>query len=1053
MNTKFNFIRRSFRLPLDGLAGLPLHRRSILLSTHLVALCALALSVGAPASRAQQTPSSPTPYTLTSRGLSVQTWQRTLYEQSPSGQMIPHLQKYEEIAAGLNFISPTTGELTPSSEEIVILSNGTAAATNGETTVLFPADIFEGAIQLQNGGLVLREQPQCVMYSDGTNYVVIGTLTNSIGTLISSNQVLYPGAIVGPGGVECDLLLTYRKSGLEADTVFRSQPPAPEQFGFNGASVKVQLLTEFFNPPTPTQTPGPLDSATGLRDTALDFGPVRMIRGRAFLTGGASDSEIPVFKSWTPIDANSSALIEQVPYSEITASLTALPKRSASRSVRSAFRRVSFGWDLPAARRHRRKGETVHLARVKQRPGFIMDYITINSDQMLTNFMFQGDTTYYISGPAYMYGDTVLEPGSVLKMNSTGQLNIDENGTLECDTSKYLPAICTSYNDNAVGDWFGSGSPALGDVTTFLNFNSTNVVLHDLNFAYATRAITQTSPGSAGSINLWDCEFVDVATAVYAYNVGLYNVLIGRTENTNAAISLEGPNLVAENVTADDGSGFVEADYSGATVALTNCLVTSQPLLTTGSSVNLETNAVFVVPSPSAPIYQVVGAGNYYLADDSPYQGIGTTNIDSGLLEDLAQKTTYPPIVYADTNISGLGTLGPVVSRDAGASPDIGFHYSPLDYVFGGCDLYTNLTITSGTAVGWFEETGHVNVSGQPYGITLNNGANLSFSGTATLPCNFSQYAMVQERGNNNWNSYSGYMAPATFNGSIAAQEPQLSALFTKFSIAAARTLLRDNSDYGAGTFKDCEFYDCAMSTFDMQYLNFTNCLLFRNAFTFWDHQTALNFCYENCTFYDGLLATYRLSGEAASSWVIQNSAFDGTAFAWGENGTSGNITNFNYNAYNTNNLSWESYSYPYPPLYGTNEVMGPNDVMVTNYNWESGWFTGSGFVGFYLPTNSPLLNAGSTTANLLGLYHFTSLTNDNPAVIEGDNTVDIGYSYVATDQYGNPLDSNSDGIPDYLEDANGNGLVDSGEIGWNITGDPGLQVIITQPRNGSTLP
>ena len=37
--------------------------------------------------------------------------------------------------------------------------------------------------------------------------------------------------------------------------------------------------------------------------------------------------------------------------------------------------------------------------------------------------------------------------------------------------------------------------------------------------------------------------------------------------------------------------------------------------------------------------------------------------------------------------------------------------------------------------------------------------------------------------------------------------------------------------------------------------------------------------------------------------------------------------------------------------------------------------------------------------------------------------------------------------------DSNGNGVVDSGEIGWNITGDLGLQVIITRPRNGAVIP
>jgi hypothetical protein len=52
------------------------------------------------------------------------------------------------------------------------------------------------------------------------------------------------------------------------------------------------------------------------------------------------------------------------------------------------------------------------------------------------------------------------------------------------------------------------------------------------------------------------------------------------------------------------------------------------------------------------------------------------------------------------------------------------------------------------------------------------------------------------------------------------------------------------------------------------------------------------------------------------------------------------------------------------------------------------------------------------------------------------------------------PLDSNGDGIPDYLEDANGNGLVDSGEIAWtNVPGDLGLTVVITQPANNSKLP
>jgi len=80
----------------------------------------------------------------------------------------------------------------------------------------------------------------------------------------------------------------------------------------------------------------------------------------------------------------------------------------------------------------------------------------------------------------------------------------------------------------------------------------------------------------------------------------------------------------------------------------------------------------------------------------------------------------------------------------------------------------------------------------------------------------------------------------------------------------------------------------------------------------------------------------------------------------------------------------------------------------------------------YYLPPNSSLIDAGSTTADPSGFVPHTTQVSQ---VAEGFSTVDIGYHYVATDASGNPLDSNSDGIPDYIEDANGNGLIDNGGI------------------------
>ena len=51
------------------------------------------------------------------------------------------------------------------------------------------------------------------------------------------------------------------------------------------------------------------------------------------------------------------------------------------------------------------------------------------------------------------------------------------------------------------------------------------------------------------------------------------------------------------------------------------------------------------------------------------------------------------------------------------------------------------------------------------------------------------------------------------------------------------------------------------------------------------------------------------------------------------------------------------------------------------------------------------------------------------------------------------PFDYDSDGIPDYLEDRNGNGVTDTGETDWQSATDLGLKVWITEPKSNSNLP
>jgi len=63
----------------------------------------------------------------------------------------------------------------------------------------------------------------------------------------------------------------------------------------------------------------------------------------------------------------------------------------------------------------------------------------------------------------------------------------------------------------------------------------------------------------------------------------------------------------------------------------------------------------------ATPIYQTAGAGNYYLAPNSPYRGIGTAPLTPGLLTLLTNRTTWPPIVYANTTFTSPTTLSPAV--------------------------------------------------------------------------------------------------------------------------------------------------------------------------------------------------------------------------------------------------------------------------------------------------------------------------------------------------------------------------------------------------------
>jgi len=250
----------------------------------------------------------------------------------------------------------------------------------------------------------------------------------------------------------------------------------------------------------------------------------------------------------------------------------------------------------------------------------------------------------------------------------------------------------------------------------------------------------------------------------------------------------------------------------------------------------------------------------------------------------------------------------------------------------------------------------------------------------------------------------------------------------------------QNNPSYSVTTVKlqDCEFYNC--STYfggtNQNTLTVNNVLFHEGGNYFQDYLTLSMYNTLHVGGYTGFLRS------GSNPWVINDNLFFCNLQT---NSSPVTSTNNGYSAYLTSSsqilpgavASVSNLDFDFP-LYSTSYI--PTNLLGRWYYPATG--------GANSLTN--LVNRGSRTAALAGLYHYTTQTNQ---VKEASTLVDIGYHYVAVDGNGNPVDTDADGLPDYFEDTNGNGAVDSGETDWNSATDFGLKVWITQPKNNSILP
>ncbi len=673
-------------------------------------------------------------------------------------------------------------------------------------------------------------------------------------------------------------------------------------------------------------------------------------------------------------------------------------------------------------RTRRNEVATIMPRRASPNKGFVLDYLTLNTGQ--TNYLFKGDSTYLITDVVNLSGTTTFEAGAVIKYSTSSSASLWVLGSIDCQATPYRPIVFTGKDDDTVGDVVSgsTGSPMTAgygnygiviDNTTNANTSWSNLRFSHLRTAFhVSRQATHTLSHS----QILKC---DRGILVYASSdVSARNVLIDQVTH---AIDHGSGTARGEHLTIHRAANLKREPYGALPFYVTNSLMVGVTNIPTSTNSFTSVNS-YVFTNDVPAIFQTVGGGSHYLADNS-YRNLGTANINSNLVADLKKLTTYSPIVLTN-DFTVSATLTPQAWRDTD-TPDIGYHYAPLDYCWTALNL-TNATLalTNGVAVGIYGDVG----------TALRSGGNFVSEGAPTLLNRLVRYNAVQEQP-----IFWGTNFIRLFSFSGGAVTPKAQLRFTDLPMLAGPPVPRMicNSGFNSGTlsFNDClirgaAIYIYSPATSTTTAVGLTNNFADRAVLNITQGLSGtaypVYFDLRNNLFLNGSITlTYYTTNNYV--WSIRDNLFDSVALSVSSSGTNIAPVNSNNGYYNTTNLPASS----------------GGDVTLAAVDYQPGPLG-----NYYYPTNGTnlfsLVNAGSRAADVAGLYHFTTATNQ---VKESATNVDIGFHYAAVDGSGVPADTDGDGCHDYWEDRNGNGTFDPslGETDWQssnngTSGGPGLQ-------------
>jgi hypothetical protein len=934
--------------------------------------------------------------------------------------------------------------------EVIEIKDGVAVASYGPHKARFAPNLnSSGAIEVTTpDGKTIRSHVLGLAYDDPQTgkMILFSEVKDRIGKVVPPNQVIYEDAFTG--GVKADVRLTYTKAGLEQDVILRKQIAViPEDYGLSSASTRLQVLTEFLDAPAAKKAVA-VDGNDVVGDEEIRFGAMRMVKGRAFALDDASKStskapgkphqsrSVPVVKKMFNLDGRN-ILVEEVPLPSIKAELNKLPageQSSNGSSGRRIHQTTATGLKLPAvktARLHSKPMETASLT--SENPGFVLDYFEINTDT--NEVVLQADGTYFVSSLLFIDGTLIIEGGTVVKFDR--DTAIYTSGEVKCRTAQYRPAVFTAMDDDTVGEVLnGSSGIPSGFYSNFaLNLDA----YPDYELKYLR--ISHTYMGlafSAASATVRNCQFNQVDVAIHSEGtsrIAAHNNLIFNANTAFQGFEEYISDVCATHLTAHNVGNLITTLWEYQFNPAINLYATNS-IFSCVTNWGGEFVSEYNVTNDNANVFQTVGGGNHYLATNSAYRNAGTTDIGPELMAELAKRTTYPPVSYTNVTFTNTTTFSVHALRDTNA-PDLGYHYDPLDYTFGGCHANSNITFTAGTAAGWFRASSGWYHAGQ--GIHLGDRQIASFNGSAEAPCYWARCTTVQENDTSAGYGAGGITGWADQNAEDVTRSPEIRMRFTRSSVMASEwgNHFRDDYGYLILRARDCEFWSGGFGGYIMSCF-VTNCLLDRCYVAQVAGWPGNEFHWQNCTFRGR--EVYVMPYASVMPASFKNCIFDGTSIV-----QSGDIaSDFGFNAY----------------LNGWTQLdpAGSGNVVVNSFDWQTGPLG-----DFYQPTNSPMIDAGSILdADAAGFYHMTATTNQ---IKEANSRLDMGYHYVALNEQGFPVDTDGDGIADYLLDidSNWNGISDGVEmqcgydpytmnaIGTSSTN--GCSIYVSAPRREKILP